>query len=318
MEKFYSVEKLNNTNYGTWKFEMKMLLIKEDLWSLVCDGVPDVQTKTWLKGNNKALATISLGVEKTQFPLIMQCVYALDAWNKLQDHHVQKSIVSKVSLLKKIFAKKFQPGENMDAHLLELEQLFESLEVDQQVKFPDLWRSVVVLASLPECYGSLVVSLESRKEEELTLNLVKQKVLDETERQLNVKKEVIETSTTAFLASNRSLKCWICGKIGHTQYNCPDKVEEREGKSNAAFCMLSVAEKFIQKSVVGFQTSNIMVKDGDWLCGTCKNVNYGWRKECNRCCSEKRLGVLWSSTSNRNGSEKTYDQYSEPGEVFQM
>lgn len=48
---------------------------------------------------------------------------------------------------------------------------------------------MIVLASLPESFGSFVVSLESRKEEELTLSLVKQKVLDEKERQLSVKKE---------------------------------------------------------------------------------------------------------------------------------
>lgn len=124
MDKFYSVEKLNNVNYGTWKFEMKMFLVKEDLWSYIEGGAPNTESKEWLRGNNKALAIISLGVEKSQFPLIIKCVFAIDAWQKLAAHHIQKSVMSKVSLLKKIFAKKFQPDGDMDTHLLELEQLF--------------------------------------------------------------------------------------------------------------------------------------------------------------------------------------------------
>ena len=37
MEEKWSIEKLNGSNWNTWKFQMKHLLMAKELWSLV-DG----------------------------------------------------------------------------------------------------------------------------------------------------------------------------------------------------------------------------------------------------------------------------------------
>ena len=62
--KTFNIVRLNNENYGTWSFEVKMSLRRDDLWQYIEEekAVNDVKWKT---GDEKALATISLACEKT-------------------------------------------------------------------------------------------------------------------------------------------------------------------------------------------------------------------------------------------------------------
>jgi len=48
------ITKLNNTNYQVWKFKLKMLLIKEDLWNLVVDDAPPAPDADWRKRDGGA------------------------------------------------------------------------------------------------------------------------------------------------------------------------------------------------------------------------------------------------------------------------
>lgn len=49
----------------------------------------------------------------------------------------------------------------------------------------------IMLSSLPESYGPLVTALEGRPEEDLTLDYVKGKLLDEWKRKCEVRKQEV-------------------------------------------------------------------------------------------------------------------------------
>jgi len=63
------IDKLNGTNYRSWKFNMKMILVQRELWQhvigeaiLPADHTPQ-EEKHFNNKENKALKTIVLGVE---------------------------------------------------------------------------------------------------------------------------------------------------------------------------------------------------------------------------------------------------------------
>lgn len=67
-----SIEKLNNSNYFTWKLKMKLFLIKEDLWDVIKDERPTLlndsrasvrEQNRWIKRDQKALAFIGLALD---------------------------------------------------------------------------------------------------------------------------------------------------------------------------------------------------------------------------------------------------------------
>lgn len=67
--KFFCIERLNNENYSTWLFEMEIFLRREDLWRYIDTNAPQTN-EAWMSGNSKALATIALGCDRSQFSLI--------------------------------------------------------------------------------------------------------------------------------------------------------------------------------------------------------------------------------------------------------
>lgn len=124
--KFMNLEKLNNKNYVTWKFEMQMALRREDLWKFVEEQLPAElgRTSQWKSGNSKALATIALGCDKSQFGLIRNAVFAKEAWFCLEQHHERRTVMSKVTLLKQVCSKRFAEGADIQIHLQEFDSLF--------------------------------------------------------------------------------------------------------------------------------------------------------------------------------------------------
>lgn len=223
--RMWNIEKLNGSNYETWKFEMKMVLIREELWAVVEDELPaeSSQTGAWKTKNMKALSTIALCVEKSQFPLIKKCESAKDSWKKLEEFHVQRTAGSKMYWLKKVFTKKMQPGQDVNSFLLEFDELFDRLANYDDCELNEICKAAILLGSLHESYEMLTMALESRPESELSLNLVKQKILDEAKR----KKEVAASKEMGRLnfamhSSQISPKCWQCNKVGHKKTECPE------------------------------------------------------------------------------------------------
>ncbi len=60
------------------------MLIKEDLWNVVEDDLPESETDAWKKKNGKALASIILSIDNSQIALVKKCKKTKDAWDLLK------------------------------------------------------------------------------------------------------------------------------------------------------------------------------------------------------------------------------------------
>lgn len=218
---------LNNGNYSTWKVRMEMLLTRDDYWFAVEDPKPEPVTSDWRKANQKALATIVLFLEDSQMNLVKGVTTARDAWTKLKSYHEKASMTSRVSLLKRICSLNLVEGRaegpDMERHLYELDELFDRLQCAGQVLEPSL-KIAMVLRSLPDSYDVLVTALESRKDEDLTMEIVKQKLLDEwqrrTERSVSSSFGTGESALKSVAKRQEEKVCFHCRKPGHFRRNC--------------------------------------------------------------------------------------------------
>lgn len=76
----------------------------------------------------------------------------------------------------------------------------------------------IILGSLPSSYDTLVTALGSRSEDELTLALVKGKLIDEYKRSKNSNDETQDES--ALKSFNNMKTCYFCKKPGHLRSDC--------------------------------------------------------------------------------------------------
>jgi len=122
-----AIAKLNNQNYQTWKFKVELLLIRDDLWSVVVDEQPDPVMAEWRGKDRKARATICLLLEDSQLHIVRREPTAKAAWTALKRYHEKSTLSSKVSLLKKICGLKLAEYGDMEIHLAQMEDLIEQL-----------------------------------------------------------------------------------------------------------------------------------------------------------------------------------------------
>lgn len=91
MEDKWTVEKLDGSNWITWKFQVKHLLLAKGLWKyadgsavLAEDATVEQQTKHQSE-SQKAFSVIAMSVSTSQLYLITSCERPEEAWNSLKN-----------------------------------------------------------------------------------------------------------------------------------------------------------------------------------------------------------------------------------------
>lgn len=175
------VEKLGDSNYATWRFRMELILIKEELYEMVSCPKPPLPSAAWLAKDGKARAVIGLALENNQLTHVMKAETAKEMWEVLQKIHHRSSLVNKIHVLRQLLRLQLEEGGNMADHIASVMELSQRLEAMGE-QLSGFWLVAILLSSLPQSYDGLIVALESRKDDELDLEYVKGKLLDEWKR----------------------------------------------------------------------------------------------------------------------------------------
>ena len=236
------IAKLNSVNYQTWKFKVELLLTKEDLWDTVFQDPPDPVTPEWQAKDRKARATIGLLLEDSQLHHVRKEVTAKATWNALKQHHEKSTLSNKVSLLKKLCALKLTETGSMETHLVQMEDLIERLSSLGEALAEPL-TVALFLSSLPDSYSTLITALETRPEADLTVELVKNKLMEEYKRRNESTVTATSMDQQALKAVHSSIKpaeggkptggykqqnpvvCFFCKKPNHMKKECRKYIE---------------------------------------------------------------------------------------------
>lgn len=218
--KFYGIEKLNQDNYYNWKFKIRMYLIKEDLWSVI-EGETE-QSESWNKKDKEAFAVISLCVDDSQLIHIRNEKTAKAAWKKLQSQHERMTLSSKVYLMRKICGMRLSEGENMEIHINKMMELFDKLRAIGCPNFSEDWQVSMILSSLPASYDGLITALEVRPDKDLSMDMVKGKLLEEYAKKNNREEttEISALKSTKTTSKFDTKSCYFCKKGGHLKRDC--------------------------------------------------------------------------------------------------
>lgn len=229
-------EKLNGKNYTNWAYRMKLYLQKEKCWDVIhLDNRPgNITIRNWTEMEQNASYHIGVLIEDSQLPFIKRTNSPREAWMELSKHHKKSSLTTKIRLLRKLYHKILPTDGNMEEHLLKLMQYYDELcQIGHVVD--DKQFVSIIMTSVGEEYDSLITALDCRNEDELTLDLVKCKLLDEYERksknQFSENQE--ESQSSVFKFSTKSYYCDFCKAKGHVKKSCPKFTEWLERKKNS-------------------------------------------------------------------------------------
>ena len=161
----WAVEKLNGSNWSTWKFQMKHVLLAKELWGLV-DGTEEEPAENtaahvladYRKRLQKAFSVIALAISSSQLYLVTSCEQLRQAWEALRNHFEHNTLANKF-LKKRYFRSEMKEGTSVEKHLKNKKELTEQLAAigapineENQV--------VTLLGSLPKSYSTFITTLQ--------------------------------------------------------------------------------------------------------------------------------------------------------------
>ena len=127
-----NITPLNEANYATWKIQMKMFLMRDDLLRIVegtevvpVQGTNDATVHAaavskFRTRHDRALSNIVLCVEPKLLHILGNPTDAAEVWRKLQDVFQKKSWANKFRLKKDLYNMKLTSNTSMQEHLKKL------------------------------------------------------------------------------------------------------------------------------------------------------------------------------------------------------
>ena len=106
--KSVTVVPLNGSNYGTWKVQCRMALVKDGLWSIVSGTEPALASTEaekfakFVSRRDKALAIIVLSVDPLLLFLLGDPEDPVAVWKKLSEQFQKKTWANKLSLRRRL------------------------------------------------------------------------------------------------------------------------------------------------------------------------------------------------------------------------
>ena len=161
----FDVEKFDGTyNFGMWQCEVQDVLSQQELDVALEESRPeDVDEKDWTRINRLACGTIRLCLSKELKYPFMRETSASKLWKEMEDKFMNNSIENKLYMRTNFYRFQYKPSTTMNDHITRFDSLVtDLLNLDEKVS--DVDKTLILLASLPDEYIHLIVSMLTGKE----------------------------------------------------------------------------------------------------------------------------------------------------------
>lgn len=248
--------RLNTGNYSEWAIRMEALLIRKDLWDVVepeeettegeteedqGEEAEEAEDNRSRKDMAKARALMIEYAEKSQL------VYMTERdprkiWTKLKGVHQSRGLATEMGYRRRLSTLKKTSGQTMEAWIGSIIGIqWELGEIG--VSITDKEVILALTNGLGSEYESFVVSLDATPVDDMTLDFVIQRLLNEESRRVST--GITGSTETALRATPAAPRvCWFCEEPGHIKANCEVYQSWKEKKD------AEKAEKAPEKSLL--------------------------------------------------------------------
>ena len=253
-KKTYTISKLNGTNYASWSYQMRLILLECELFTVIEPGEvepADANEKLkYLSRQGKALAKIALAICDEQQIHVRHLTSPREVQKELERLYTPRDSKYRiVQLRRKLYSTKLNDYESMEAYLGQINQTVAELaNVDNQIEDGDL--AMTILCGLPEEWDTVVSTLCNVPEDEFKCTNIKRKILAEAERRKEKwegkqSAAIMKVNNSQFqhrkeklpekgkIDAQREIICFKCQKPGHISKYCRSRTNTSRKHTNA-------------------------------------------------------------------------------------
>lgn len=209
--KFVNFPQLQAEAFGNWLFRVQCILEERGLKDII-------EAKKIDEGNTnldaKARSIIVQCLTDRHLNLVKDCCTAKEMLNSLKSTFQRKSVISKISLRRKLLTLK-QDG-SLEEYFAKFENIIRELEVSDE-KITESDKVCYLLTGLGDEYNHVITAIETVNAE-LSLEFVRAKLLDHEVRKSQESNDKNETSFSS--RNTQDVICYKCKKKGHKSYEC--------------------------------------------------------------------------------------------------
>lgn len=193
--------------------------------------------EAWMKVAEEALLYIGLTVIPSQYSHIWTATNGAKAWKALANVYEKNSHATQISLKRQFYSFHHDTSAPIQEYISGITPLATCIKTIRITLTPNDITDVLIF-DLNESYSSIAISLTAAKGELTVANMTSAIINEEGRRlglsdQVQVKdSELKEENVTYYAHSQKSIKCFNCGKMGHMVRNCH---APKKDEANVAF-----------------------------------------------------------------------------------
>lgn len=263
----YHIALFDGNNYSAWKFRMTVLLEEHDLLNCIERELADIdeirveptdsadvkkqketQTAIREKQERRCKSLLISRIHDSQLEYVQDKRSPKQVWDALKRVFERKSIASRMHIKRQMLSMRFD-GQQLQEHFLRFDKLVREYR-GTGADMDDLDVVCHLLLTLGPNFSTVVTALETMPEQNLTMEFVKCRLLDEEIKQKGADIELgAERNDTAAFSGTKfgskqlkKLRCFCCKKEGHKMVDCPEKKKKKSSNQKNLNSKANVAE----------------------------------------------------------------------------